>query len=157
MIERQEEPVVGERIRAEEVFRIDARIHCVQLPANSLFCFDPSERAAKVSIVESSTRRKKAIEGGRDILEIGQALQSPVSIQTERIIERLRALIHKKVGELDAERIPLSALLRVTEEVIEIGPIIAGAEFPSLEAIVEGNMGAFVLRKTRAGRIRHGQ
>src|SRR3989454_5347082 len=95
MIERQEEPIVGKRIRAEEVFGIDARIHRVQLPPDSLFCFDPSERAAKISIVESSTRRKKAIEGSRDILEIGQALQSIVAIQTERIIERQGALDRK--------------------------------------------------------------
>src|SRR2546422_6362131 len=145
MIERQEEPIVGNCIRAEEVFGIDARIHRVQLPPDSLFCFDPSERAAKISIVESSTRRKKAIEGSRDILEIGQALQSTVAIQTERIIERQRTLIQEKVGELDAERIPLPALLGGAEEVIEIGPIIAGADLPPPETIIERKMGPLVL------------
>src|SRR6266850_6678208 len=151
MIEGQEEPVVGERVRAEEIFRIDAGIHCVQLPANSLLCFDPSERAAKVFIVESCTRREKPIKRSRDILEIGQALQSAVAVQTERIIERQGVLIHEKVAELEAQRVPLSALLRGTEEVIEIGPIIAGADFPPPETIVERKMGAFVLRKTCAG------
>src|SRR5437016_112820 len=157
MIQRQEEPVVGERIRAEEVLRIDGRIQGIQLPANSLFCFHPSERSAKVSIVESCTRGKKAIEGSRDVLEIGQALQSPVAVQTERILERHGVLIHEEVGELDAERIPLPALLRWTEKVVEIGSIIAGGDFPPPEMVVKRKMGAFILRQTRAGRIGDGE
>src|ERR1051326_9053588 len=140
MVERKEKSVVKIEVPAEKIASVDISIQGTELDPDPLLRFHPAERAAKIPVREFSAEGRETVEGGGDILEVGEPLQVSIPVGAQ-----------EDAGILDSERVALATLFCRAEQVVEVGFVQARADLPLPESIGQGEVKPLVLGQPRTG------
>ncbi len=162
MIDRQGDAIIPCSKHAWKIFRIDKIVPRSQLPFQPFLFVHRTQGVAHKFVIQTHSTGQQLIKGRSHILKIRQSLQIAIACGIKSKIQGFGLIKKQRLSILQTNGIAFSARFGGTEQIVKIGVIIFGREFPLPMMEIKSNVHSFIgwqisVRGIRSGEIKSAQ